>query len=1114
MNLINNKRNEICAFRHLLVMAFCLLTVTVVAQNSVTLNVENSSIRSVFEMIEKQSGYSIAYNQSELNVGRQIDVKLTNRDIASVMKEVLKDTGFGFKIEGRHIIILLQTKMPRNEFVEITGRVTDASGQSVIGANISIQGAAIGTISDFDGHFTLEVPEGAVLNVTYIGYLPYKFEIKDKRDYSITLKEDTKNLEEVVVVGYGTQKKVNVIGSVVQISADKLENRSVPMLANALTGQMSGVTVIQRTGKPGRNADGTSNTTLRVRGVGSFGAKSDALVLIDGLPGDLNDVNPENVLNVSVLKDASTAAIYGSRAANGVVLVTTKSGKEGKISISYNGYVGANMPTSFPDMVNSWEYAALYNEASGKEVYSAEAIQKYKDGSDRSLYPNSNMLKEVFSRNGIQTGHDLTLTGGTNTNKYYFTFGYLDQNGVVEKNNFSRYSARVNLTNELAKGLTLTTRLSGISSMQKEPSVPGGKEDAKGLEGITIMSVRYPSTFGTKLPNGDFGVGPESSGTPVAWINSQSFYESPRFLINTNVRLDYTPVKDLILSAIGGYNYSMEEQKRFYSTLRLNDNITMGPSMLKEEHRKTVYKTFQALAEYNKDFKGHAVGIMAGYSWEEESFRNLTSSRDKFPGNDLPFLDAGSPDNQKAGGGGYDWAIQSLFGRFKYNYLQKYLMEATVRYDGSSRFPSSKKFGVFPSVAGGWRVSEEHFLKDRFSWLDNLKIKASWGKLGNQEIGNYPYQPVYNLGENYPFGMNYQPGAALTTLTDTNLHWEETQTTDVGIETTFLKGLLSVNVLYFYRKTYDILYKPNSSISSVLGLELSERNTGQLQNTGWEIEMGHQNTVGNVHYNISANMSIIKNKVLDLGLGNVTQLNGLVGNGNDLFIGHPMEMYYGYQTDGLFVDETDVTSWYNQTKVNPKAKPGDIRYKDISGPNGVPDGQVDPNYDRVILGSRIPKFTFGLNLGAEYKGFDFAMQLQGVAGVKGLLDGYAGWAFRQEGNVQRWQADGRWTTSNPQRYATYPRLEIISSGGSPNTVQSDFWVIDASYLRLRSIQLGYTLPKQLLTGAKISNLRFYVSSENPLCWNKYRKGWDPEINSGGEYYPILAVYTFGVNLKF
>ncbi|MFS2552835.1 TonB-dependent receptor [Parabacteroides merdae] len=1086
---------------------FQLSAVESYAQNAkINLSLSDVTLEEAIKTIEANTQFVFFFSNSAVDMTKHVDLNVKNGNIKEVLNQIL--SSYKYRIEDNKIVLLGEVQQDG----KIWGVVSDAFGP-IAGANVVVKGTTNGTITDMDGRFSLDAPKGAKLQISYIGYITKELTVDTKTDYVIELVEDSQALEEVVVVGYGTEKKVNVIGSIAQIGSEKLENRSTPQLSNVLTGQMAGVTVIQRSGRPGN-----SGGEIRVRGVGSFGGesnKSDALVLIDGIPGKLNDVSSEDVESISVLKDASTAAIYGSRAANGVILVTTKTGKEGKVSVGYNGYVGFNTPTALPEFVDTWQYATLYNEAVGREAYTQEEIQKFRDGSDPDHYANARYLDEVFSRKGLQTGHDVTINGGNAENKYMVSFGYLKQNGIVEKNDYQRYNARVNLINEILPGLKLTSRLSGVYGNRKEPMAPGG-DDADNMLVLIQKALRFPGLTPTILSDGSFGAGRELHGTPAGWIKSDSFYENPEFSLNANVRLDYNPVKDLLLSAIGAYTYTNGEERTYRSTMKLSGDRVLGPSELKHKMGKTIYKTFQATAEYNKTIGEHTFGILAGYSWEQEDYRYVQGSRDKFPGNDLPYLNAGSPDNQKSEGTGNAWAIQSGFGRLRYNFNERYLFESTVRYDGSSRFPQSKKFGFFPSVAAGWRLSEENFFKENESlgFISNLKLKVSWGRLGNQNIGNYPYQSVYELGQNYPFGDTYTQGAAVTTAVDPTIKWEETETIDGGLEAVFWNGLLSVNASYFNRRTYDILYKPSGSVSTILGQKISEMNTGELKNFGWEFEVGHRNKIGDVSYNVNANLSIIKNKLTTLGVGNVEQLNGMVGNGSDLFIGYPIQMYYGYVSDGVFLDENDIKSWYDQSKVTPNPQPGDIRYKDISGPDGVPDGKIDPNYDRVYLGSRIPKFTFGLNLGVEYKGLDLSVLLQGVAGVTGMLDGFAGWAFRGDGNIQKWQAEGRFDPANPTRYPAYPRLEDLSNSTTPNIVTSDFWTQDASYIRLKNIQLGYTFPKKMLQAAKISNLRVYVQAENPLCWNKYKPGWDPEINTSGNYYPILATYTFGVNFKF
>lgn len=1096
-------------------LAVCSISASTYAQSlKFSIHKQNSSISEVFKEIEKKSDFTFFFNDNQINVKQKVSVSANNASIEDVLAQVLQNTGYNYQIIDKQILIKVSDKevmaVPTiaQSDKKITGTVLDATGMPVIGANVMVKGTTNGTITDMDGRFSLDVEEGATLVVSYIGFANQEIKVGKQTNLSIAMKEDAEALDELVVVGYGTQKKVNVIGSVSQVSSEQLSNRPVSSLSNALTGEMTGVTVIQRSGKPG-----ASNGEIRVRGVGSFGATPDALILIDGIPGDLSSINPEEVESISVLKDAASAAIYGARAANGVVLVSTKRGKSSKIQVSYNGYAGWQTPTDLPEYANSWEYAEMYNEAIGREAYSAEDIQKYKNGEDRDNYPNTHFLEDVLSKNGFQTSHDLNLNGGNETNQYFISLGYLNQDGIVEKNYYRRYNARVNIVNELMKNLTLTTRLSGSVEEREEPQTVANV-DKVGLDGIVYNASRYPSIYVGQYSNGEFGSGPFNIGTPTSWLASDSYLRNPVTRVNANVKLDWKPIEGLTLTGIGGYNFALAESESYRASQVLNSTLTLPFSFKDQSRNKSIYKTLQFLAEYNKEYKGHNFNLLLGYSFESQDNDDFTGYRQNFPSNDYTAMDMGDAENQRSGGYDYGWTLLSYFGRFKYDYKQKYLFETTVRRDGSSRFPPSKKYGVFPSFALGWRVSEEHFFEPLKNILSNMKLKASWGILGNQNISNYPYQSTLAPGLNYPFGGVSSVGAGLTTLKDNNLHWESTQTTDVGIETGWFHGLLDFNMTYFIRNTYDILYKPSSSISDVLGLDLSELNTGKMKNSGFEFEITHQKQVGDFHYKVSGNLSIINNEVVDLGVGNVNQPNGLIGNGSDLFIGYPMQMYYGYLSDGVFVDENDIANWADQTKVTVKPQPGDVRYKDISGPNGVPDGIVDPTYDRTYLGSRIPKYTYSANLNLDYKGIDFRILFQGVTGVKGYLGEHAGFAFYNQGSIQKWQMEERFDPKNPQRYVQYPRLEIISNASSGNYASSDFWVISAAYCRIKNLQLGYTIPKSITNKIKIDRLRLYFSADNLYTFKKYRDGWDPEINTSGAYYPILSTYTFGINVNF
>lgn len=651
----------------------------------VSFNGERLSLKQAFEKIESVSKYKIAYNTSQLDVNKQVVLNQKNQDVLQILSDLLKETNCVYQVNDNYIVITLKDD---EKVKKIKGTIKDSAGEPIIGANVILKGdATVGSITDIDGNFDLSVPSNATLQVSYIGYNTQDVPVGNKSFLNITLKEDTETLDEVVVVGYGSQKKVNVIGSIASVDSKALESRAVPDVSNMLTGQMSGVTITQESGNPGQDAG-----TIRIRGVGSFGATPSPLVLVDGLPGSLSDLTPADIDNISVLKDASSAAIYGSRAANGVILVTTKKGKEGKARIIYNGSVGMSQATELPELAHSYEYAEFYNKAIGAETYTPEMIQKYRDGSDPDNYADEMYLDDLLGGHALQTKHELSVSGGTEKVQYMVSLGYLRQNGLLDNNYYNRYNARVNLGAELAKNLKLQVRLSGMTSDRHEPSTPGSL-DIGGFKGIISNAVRFPGLTPTYLQNGEVGLGPKLQGTPVAWVDCASSYREDYDKFKNNIELSYQPIDGLTLKILGGYNYTLSHVRHYRCDMILTGDKSTGPSTLSDEMKRTVYKTFQAVADYNKSFGKHNLAALVGYTWEDEGQRTLSGSRNNFPSDDVPFLGAGGADGQTNGGGGYDWAIQSVFGRLTYNYDQRYLFETTMRYDGSSRFPTDSKYG-------------------------------------------------------------------------------------------------------------------------------------------------------------------------------------------------------------------------------------------------------------------------------------------------------------------------------------------------------------------------------------------------------------------------------------
>lgn len=1105
----------------ILLTVTCLHLSAKVFSQRINMNQKNAKFSVIVKAIEKQTGYRFFYDNKLIKNDLRISVSLKNASIQQAMDQVLEGKSLIYVILDQTIVLKrsLLTSIPYVVFDRVTGRVVDEKSLPMPGVSIKVKGGAGAAVTDTDGKFLLTAKKGDVLVFTFVGYTTKEVVYNGQPNMLVEMGVGNIDMTEVVVVGYGSQKKANLIGSVAQLTAKDINDRPVSSLSNALTGQLPGVTIIQRSGQPG-----SSGGNIQIRGVGSFGASAAVFILVDGIPvNSFNDIDPNDVENISVLKDASTAAIYGSRAANGVVLVTTKTGKtqDGKLKIDYNGYAGTQRATAYPEFVNSWEYAALLNEAQ-PGAYTAEQIQKFKDGSDPDNYPNENYVDKVLKKSTVQTGHNLAFSNSTANTQYLLSAGYLYQNGIVVKNDYNRYNLRFNMTNTFRPNLKLTTRLSGAQYIDNQPAPPATLDWTNMLTNISQV-IRVPAVYVNKLSNGDYGLGVVAKGTPFTYSNNDSFFKDKQTDLLVNMRLDWEVVKNLKLSAIGGYTQLNGNSQRFLANQRLNATVTLGPGSLTQGSILNSYKTLQQLAEYKRNFGKHEIGLLAGHSYEYTRTEATTAIRTGYNSNTLTQLNAGDASTQKNTGTAAEFALDSYFSRLNYNFANKYLVEGTFRYDGSSRFPADDKYAGFYAAAVGWRISEESFLKNKLSWLSDLKLKASFGVLGNQSIlltdgsGNqdyYPFQGRLAPNFNYPFGAALSTGVAYTRLTDPTIHWESTRTKDIGLDAGFFEGKLNLSATYFDRYTYDILVSPSSSVSSVLGFTVGVQNSGKLSNKGWEFTAEYRNQIGDFSYNINTNFSIVNNKVLDLGVGNILQPNGLVGNGSNLFNGFPMNIYYGYEADGLFADAADIAAYARQTSVNAAPKPGDIRYKDISGPNGVPDGIVNATYDRKVLGSQIPKYSYGINLGARYKNFDLSMLLQGVIAVKGYLSEYAGYAFYQNGNIQRWQAEDHWTAENPNPNAKYPRLELISNQGTPNTLTSSFWMLNGNYLKVRNIQLGYKLPAGALKKTGLQNVRIYATAQNPLAFTRYPKGWDPEINTTGNYYPILANYTLGLNVNF
>jgi TonB-linked SusC/RagA family outer membrane protein len=1090
-----------------IILIFCLTQVsaTVYSQaTKFTFNLQAKQVVDVLNEIENKSDFRFFYQREQVDVTRKVDLNVNEISIEAILDELFKDQGISYKVMQNNLIVITPKGENSTSFNQqnksVSGKVTDTSGGALPGVSVVVKGTTNGTITDANGNYSVSnIPANAILQFSFVGMKTQEAVVGNNQTINVTLDEENIGIEEVVAVGYGTQKKVNLTGSISSVASDELENRPITQTSQALSGLVSGVSVSQASGRPGNDA-----ASITIRGMGTFsGAGNNPLVLVDGLASDMNQVDPNNIKSISVLKDAASCAIYGTRAANGVILIETKRGQQGKLQVSYDNYIGWQKVSALPEFVDAGEYATLKNEAAinmnQAKPYSDAQIAKYKDGSDPDNYPNVPHLKNLLnSGSGFQTSHNLSFLGGDEKNSFRFSMGYLDQDGIVAKNNYKKYNFSLNLDSKIKENLRLKVDLSGNSRNTIEPR--HGEGDMMHMINYTG---REPAIFAGLKSDGTYGY--QDNYGYEAWLNSNSFNSSVQKYFMGGAELSWEIIKGLTLSGKAGYNYNNYTNNSFVASVIFDKFKTLGPNNLSVNSGDNSLLTLQSLIQYVKKIDNHNFSALAGFS--QESFRQdwITASRDKFPNNSLFELNAGAKTNMQAYGSASEWAIRSYFGRLNYSFNEKYLFEANARYDGTSRFPSKGRWGLFPSFSAGWRLSEESFIKDNLQWINNMKVRASWGELGNQNIGEYPYQSMLALGQDYPLGGSLSSGARVNTLANTDITWETTKVTDIGFDLSIFKNKLSMVLDYFDKTTSNILY--NISVAQILGMSPSAVNAGEVKNTGFEFQMNYQTSIKDVKIGIIPNFSYINNRVTKLATVEKDIAKGL-------FIGQPLGSIYGYVVDGLFKDAADVSSYPSQPYA---AEPGFVRYKDLSGPNGVPDGKVDATYDRKVIGTTVPKYSYGATITLDYKGFDFSVLLSGLGGFNKQMGSYQAFAFMNGGNIQKWQADGRWTTANPDPNAKYVKLTSLNLG-SGTAMTSTYWNTNASFLRLKNLQLGYSLPASLIQKLKISKARIFFSGQNLFVLSHFYKGWDPEMYQNtsdfAPYYPLTAVYTFGVNVKF
>ena len=1029
--------------------------------------------------------------------------------------------------------------------IQIKGTVVSGTDNEPLpGVNVVVKGnTSTGTITDFNGTFTLSAPADAILSISYIGFKSQEIAVKGHKDIKIVLQEDSETLDEVVVVGYGVQKKSVVTASIAKVSADDLASTAPVRMDNALKGLASGVTVTSSSGQPGAAAQ------IRVRGVGTIRTENgaaDPLYIVDGMPleGGLDYLNPNDIASIEVLKDAASGAVYGARAANGVILVTTKTGKIGKTKVTYDFSYGWQSAWKKRDVLNASEYALMINEG----AINAGIAPKFSD--PYSYGQGTNWQDEVFNNNAPMMNHQVSVSGASEKVNYLFSLGFYTQDGIVggnfDRSNYERLTLRSNTQYTLfdeskernwLNSLKVTSNLSyaRIKSTNFDDNSTWGTPLGSALALSPILNV-YDETeeaikaqfdkYGTtaeytpvydprngklfSIP-GEFG----EMSNPIAKLSLPGDkHWSHKFVANFSAELQLWDNLKFKTSYGADLSFWGYDSYRPLYYLRSGESSTQSSAYSRKEDG-TVWQLENVLM-YDKSIDKHSFSVLLGQSAKKSSGSYLYGSRNNITNYSRPYIDASTglaanADRDAAGAPSVDATLASIFARASYNYDERYMLQVTVRRDGSSRFGPNNHYAVFPSFSLGWNLTNEKFMNKRPNWLTTTKIRLSWGKNGNENIGNFKYTVLTSPGNNAIFGSseNVINGVKASGLANPDLKWEESEQLDFGLDFGFFNNALTFTADYYKKKTNGMLMEMN--IPFYVGEAKPIGNVGKMENSGIELEAAYKFRVSDWNFRVSANASYLKNKLIEYGnesgWENLDSYQG-TGDISRAENGKPFPFFYGYKTAGIFQNTDEVKAYKNDKGelLQPTAVPGDVRFVDVDG-NGI----IDAN-DRTDIGKGMPDWTFGFNLGVSWKNFDLNMMWQGTAG-NDIYD-----ATRRTdiatSNLPSWMLN-RWTGEG-----TSNRIPRFVQGDNVNWQSSDLYVYDGSYLRLKNIQLGYTLPAALTQKVFISSLRFYVAAENLFTFTKYH-GFDPEISSGGtslgiDYgvYPQARVWTIGASLSF
>lgn len=1087
----------------LMVCVFCSYAGNAHSQNAkVSIRMNNVKLDKILNEIENQTDYLFIYN-NQVDINKITSVKVKNEAVAQVLDRILSGTGINYELEGTHIILTteaIKDLHAQQQAKTVTGTVTDVSGEPIIGANIRIKGTTTGTITDIDGNFSIKAEPQSVIEVSYIGYLTQETVINNQKSIRFLLKEDTKTLDEVVVIGYGVQKKADLTGSVANINTEKLNTQSNANIGQALQGKIAGVDIVSQGGAPG------SGTRIMVRGIGTLNNAS-PLYIVDGMyMNSIDHINPNDIASIDVLKDASSAAIYGSRAANGVIIVTTKEGSntEGKPIIDLSVNLGISTASKFLDMLDAkgWaEVTTIARQAIGKPALDMATDLANKPDND---------WQDIMFRPALMQNYNLSVKGGGKYSTYYTGLGYFNQDGIVKGTNYQRYN--IQSKNDYKRGIFSAGTNLIISFSHDKPL---HQELRGGMIGTILQSVPTLEKYDDTREGGYGGTYGDVVNIPhpLAIIDDNimdRYNENVKIFANLYAQIEL--FKGLKYKLNLTPDFSFERYKNYLNKYDFG-LATNSITQLTERQRRRRNILVENLLTFDRTFGEHKISALAGYTYQDSRFRHIQAYGEGLP-QGLEEIDAATT-NRSNEGNSWRSVLTSILGRVFYSYQNKYLFTATIRRDDSSKFGKNNRYGYFPSFSLGWNVAEEKFMEN-VHWLDQLKLRGGYGVLGNQEIDNYQYSSTITTGINYPDGNGgLLQGAFPKNFANPDIKWEETAMTNVGIDFMAFNNRLSLTADYYVKNTKDILLTVPIPISSG-GANDPIRNAGKIRNNGFEFNLGWMDQPNpDISYGINLIGSFNKNKVIAMGSESGSIKGGSTNQNittSETKAGYPIGGYWLISTAGYFNSQEEVDAYAKDgKKIQPAAEPGDIKFVDANN-----DGVINDD-DRVFQGSPFPDFTFALNGNMRYKNFDLSIGLQGVLGNK-IYN-----ATRQtledvtKGSNFLASCLDYWTPEN--KNASHPRL----TWDDPNRntrAESDRYLENGSYLRLRSVQLGYTFPQTWFKGA-IQHARVYINAENLFTITSY-SGYSPDVNADNAnyrgfdnfIYPTNRTFMLGLNVTF